>query len=157
MDWKSSIIFLYFFFGSWCEVYAFRIRTLRSSPTTLHSKFAMSLTHDIISSLQPQLSNIQHSVEPVASWIQHTASGIADAATTSSPPPTCPGFGQPGWAPFCFLNGNPVFKAFDVFQAFVQNSVISLHDLLAVSYFIKIFDFALIYFYAGGRHRVLRS
>ena len=46
---------------------------------------------------------------------------------------SCPAFGQPGWAPFCFLNGNPVFATFDRFQAFVQNSVVSLHDLLAVS------------------------
>jgi len=42
----------------------------------------------------------------------------------------CPDFGQPGWAPFCFLNGNPVFKAFDGFQAFIQSAVVSLHDFL---------------------------
>jgi YidC/Oxa1 family membrane protein insertase len=42
----------------------------------------------------------------------------------------CPNFGEPGWAPFCFLNGNPVFNAFDQFQAFIQNSVVSLHDTL---------------------------
>jgi hypothetical protein len=42
----------------------------------------------------------------------------------------CPGFGEPGWAPFCFLNGNPVFKAFDGFQLFIQNSVVGLHDFL---------------------------
>jgi membrane protein insertase Oxa1/YidC/SpoIIIJ len=42
----------------------------------------------------------------------------------------CPGWGQEGWAPFCFLNGNPVFNAFDVFQLFIQNSVVSLHDVL---------------------------
>ena len=42
----------------------------------------------------------------------------------------CPNFGEPGWAPFCFLNGNPVFNAFDQFQAFIQNSVVLLHDTL---------------------------
>lgn len=42
----------------------------------------------------------------------------------------CPDFGQPGWAPFCFLNGNPVFQAFDGFQAFIQSAVVSLHDFL---------------------------
>ena len=44
----------------------------------------------------------------------------------------CAGFGQPGWAPFCFLNGNPVFNAFDVFQAFIQSSIVSLHNVLQV-------------------------
>jgi len=43
----------------------------------------------------------------------------------------CPGFGESGWAPFCWLNGNPVFKAFDSFQGLVQSSVVSLHDQLA--------------------------
>ena len=38
----------------------------------------------------------------------------------------CPPFGEKGWAPFCFLNGNPVFNAFDKFQAFIQGSVTSL-------------------------------
>lgn len=42
----------------------------------------------------------------------------------------CPDFGQPGWAPFCFLNGNPVFKAFDFFQAFIQSDIVALHDFL---------------------------
>ena len=42
----------------------------------------------------------------------------------------CPNFGEPGWAPFCFLNGNPVFNAFDQFQEFIQSSVVSLHDKL---------------------------
>ena len=46
----------------------------------------------------------------------------------------CPGFGEPGWGPFCFLNGNPVFQAFDVFQAFIQGSVVSLHDVLQASF-----------------------
>ena len=45
----------------------------------------------------------------------------------------CAGFGEPGWAPFCFLNGNPVFNAFDVFQAFIQSSIVSLHNVLQVS------------------------
>lgn len=60
-------------------------------------------------------------------WVQFAQQGIADAAASSGSP-VCPGFGEPGWAPFCFLNGNPVFKAFDVFQEYVQNSVVSLHD-----------------------------
>ena len=55
--------------------------------------------------------------------------------STSSVPKAaavCAGFGQPGWAPFCFLNGNPVFNAFDVFQAFIQSSIVSLHNVLQV-------------------------
>ena len=38
--------------------------------------------------------------------------------------PVCPAWGEPGWAPFCFLNGNPVFNAFDSFQAFIQNDIV---------------------------------
>ena len=47
--------------------------------------------------------------------------------------PVCANFGEQGWAPFCFLNGNPVFQAFDVFQAFIQSSVVSLHNTLEVN------------------------
>ncbi len=53
---------------------------------------------------------------------------LANADTTSTP--VCAAFGQPGWAPFCFLNGNPVFGLFDKFQGFIQSSVVSLHDIL---------------------------
>eukprot|EP01036_Dinobryon_divergens_P025148 gene25148-33668_t len=56
--------------------------------------------------------------------------GIADSSIAEKPPIICPDFGQPGWGPFCFLNGNPIFNAFDTFQAFVQSSVVQLHDLL---------------------------
>jgi hypothetical protein len=44
----------------------------------------------------------------------------------------CPPFGQPGWGPLCFLNGNPLFQGFDLFQAFVQHSIVLLHDQLQV-------------------------
>ena len=66
-------------------------------------------------------------------WIHMVEHGIADSSIVENPPIICPDFGQPGWAPFCFLNGNPVFNAFDSFQAFVQGSVVQLHDLLQVS------------------------
>jgi YidC/Oxa1 family membrane protein insertase len=64
-----------------------------------------------------------------------TSSGftIADAAAVAvegQQKIICPGFGEPGWAPFCFLNGNPVFNAFDSFQALIQGGVVTLHDLL---------------------------
>lgn len=64
--------------------------------------------------------------------MQYAAQGLADAIaiTTDVPSKACADFGQPGWAPFCFLNGNPVFTAFDEFQAFIQNSVVVLHDFL---------------------------
>lgn len=43
--------------------------------------------------------------------ITHFSQLLAD-----SPKPICPAFGEPGWAPFCFLQGNPLFNAFDSFQ-----------------------------------------
>lgn len=55
----------------------------------------------------------------------------AAAAVVEGQQKVCPGFGEPGWAPFCFLNGNPVFNAFDAFQALIQGGVVTLHDLLA--------------------------
>ena len=72
------------------------------------------------------------------SWVQFVQQGIADSSVTSSESSQviCPAFGEPGWGPFCFLNGNPVFKAFDGFQLFVQNSVVSLHDGLKVHKYI---------------------
>lgn len=47
--------------------------------------------------------------------------------------PVCPAWGEPGWAPFCFLNGNPVFNAFDSFQAFIQNDIVVRATLLRPS------------------------
>ena len=64
-------------------------------------------------------------------WLQFAAQGIADTSSSVKLPIICPGFGEPGWAPLCFLNGNPVFNAFDGFQAFIQSSIIQLHDLLS--------------------------
>lgn len=63
-------------------------------------------------------------------WPQLTDSAISIDTTGSSSSLTavCPAFGQAGWGPFCFLNGNPVFKAFDSFQEFIQHSVVLLHD-----------------------------
>jgi hypothetical protein len=65
-------------------------------------------------------------------WIQLALQGLADSAIAEKPPVVCPDFGQPGWAPFCFLNGNPVFNTFDQFQTFIQSSVVELHDFLQV-------------------------
>lgn len=62
-------------------------------------------------------------IDPFSTWLAYTQQGIA--AT-----PVCPAWGEPGWAPFCFLNGNPVFNAFDVFQAFVQGNIVNFHDIL---------------------------
>ena len=62
-------------------------------------------------------------------WKEFVAQGLADAAVTTK---ACADFGQPGWAPLCFLNGNPVFNAFDSFQASIQSLVILLHDFLTV-------------------------
>lgn len=79
--------------------------------------------------LPTDLSDLHH----MSHSMQYALQGFADAlAVTADPPPAvCPAFGEPGWGPLCFLNGNPVFKAFDQFQLFVQNSVVSLHDALA--------------------------
>lgn len=74
------------------------------------------------------------SMDMMPQWAQYAAQGIADAAPAATAAPVCPAFGQPGWAPFCFLNGNPVFNAFDAFQMSIQNSIVALHDFLAVSF-----------------------
>ena len=63
-------------------------------------------------------------------WVDFASQGISEA--TDAVVKVCPGFGQPGWAPFCFLNGNPLFNAFDLYQDFIQSSVVSLHDLIKV-------------------------
>jgi len=73
------------------------------------------------------MSNMVSSFQSLSS-IHSSAFSLADAA---SQPLVCPGFGEPGWGPFCFLNGNPVFNAFDGFQATVQGGVVTLHDILA--------------------------
>ncbi len=44
--------------------------------------------------------------------------------------PVCPKWGEKGWAPLCFLNGNPVFNTFDKFQAFVQSTISGLADFM---------------------------
>ena len=76
-------------------------------------------------------------------WINTVVQGIADAAViTEKAKVTCPDFGQPGWGPFCFLNGNPLFNAFDTFQAFIQSSVVQLHDIIQAQ---EIFHFHLHY------------
>ena len=84
------------------------------------------------------INMIHHTLNELPHWAQYAYQGIADssiaaAAPDVAPEVVCPGFGEPGWAPFCFLNGNPVFKMFDVFQAFIQSSVVSTHDIIAVS------------------------
>lgn len=71
------------------------------------------------------LTQLEHS-----HWAEFAAQGIADVSSTTTADTQfiCPGFGEPGWGPFCFLNGNPVFKAFDAYQAFIQNAIVTLHD-----------------------------
>ena len=44
--------------------------------------------------------------------------------------PVCPAWGEKGWAPLCFLNGNPVFNTFDKFQAFIQSTISGLAGYL---------------------------
>jgi YidC/Oxa1 family membrane protein insertase len=61
-------------------------------------------------------------------WVDYAVQGLADAAIAAEK--VCPAFGEKGWAPFCFLQGNPVFNTFDQFQLFIQQSIVSLHDVL---------------------------
>jgi hypothetical protein len=81
------------------------------------------------------IDQITQHVHDTHNWIASVYQGIAESNIVASPPAptTCAGFGDPGWAPFCFLNGNPLFNAFDSFQFFIQSCVVSLHDFLVVS------------------------
>eukprot|EP01039_Chlorochromonas_danica_P004013 gene4011-4388_t len=83
---------------------------------------------------------IHHHVHDLQQWMTTVYQGIAAEGETATATATaaveatqtiCPDFGQPGWNPFCFSNGNPIFNAFDSFQFFIQNSVVSLHDILS--------------------------
>lgn len=99
----------------------------RRNPTDTGRR--LSMVGDIdIATMHQVFSDVPH-------WAQLAYQGLADSAIAAAPEAgkqaVCPGFGEPGWAPFCFLNGNPVFQAFDVFQAFIQSSVVSTHDLIA--------------------------
>eukprot|EP00596_Hydrurales_sp_CCMP1899_P009004 CAMPEP_0119041616 /NCGR_PEP_ID=MMETSP1177-20130426/12673_1 /TAXON_ID=2985 /ORGANISM="Ochromonas sp, Strain CCMP1899" /LENGTH=364 /DNA_ID=CAMNT_0007007807 /DNA_START=163 /DNA_END=1257 /DNA_ORIENTATION=- len=85
------------------------------------------------------IDSIQHLIHDIPTWAQFAAQGLAAETATVVPAAAdtvvkagfvCPDFGQPGWGPFCFLNGNPVFNAFDGFQAFIQGSVVATHDAL---------------------------
>eukprot|EP01038_Epipyxis_sp_PR26KG_P010547 gene10547-14169_t len=95
----------------------------------IHSKFintrVATMLYDSI-----DFDTIHSTVLHIPHWIELAAQGIADSDIVSAPKPVCADFGQPGWAPFCFLNGNPVFNAFDQFQLFIQNSVLSLRSFL---------------------------
>lgn len=73
------------------------------------------------------LSMLPHWVEMASQGMADATAAVADAAKEVK---VCPGFGEPGWAPFCFLNGNPLFAAFDSYQMFIQNSIVALHDFL---------------------------
>ena len=89
------------------------------------------------SGFQPlRLLSIDHfqdsSINMFPKWAEFAVQGIAEDASEIY----CPGFGEPGWAPFCFLRGNPVFNAFDSYQAFIQSTVVGLHDYLHVSIFL---------------------
>ena len=91
-----------------------------SSVPIIHDMLHTTINSNTLPTILP---SIQENTNNVNSWIDLTAQGIA--AT-----PICPAFGEPGWAPFCFLNGNPVFNAFDTFQLSIQNSIVTLHDTL---------------------------
>lgn len=72
-----------------------------------------------------QLSQLHHH------WAEFAAQGIADAAVAVDTKTVCPAFGEEGWYIFCGLGDVtyvPVFKAFDAFQAFIQNSIVTLRD-----------------------------
>lgn len=76
------------------------------------------------------IDHLSTNIDQIPTWVQLAQQGIADAAVAEKPQIICPDFGQPGWGPLCFLNGNPLFNAFDVFQAFIQNAVVSFHDII---------------------------
>lgn len=100
-----------------------RIISLEKAAKTSSHTIRMNLIHH--DTLTTDLQSILH-------YTSTLLTSGNDATLTSSTTIMCPDFGQPGWGPFCFLNGNPVFNAFDQFQAFVQNSIISLHDTLKI-------------------------
>lgn len=68
------------------------------------------------------LSGVQAGMSGGAGLDQHF--GHVDWTTLDlAASPICPKFGEPGWGPLCFLNGNPVFNTFDKFQAFMQDTL----------------------------------
>lgn len=84
------------------------------------------------------LLSVQHHVPH---WAELAAQGIAaaqDAAASSSGAGgvdgtvlVCPQFGEPGWGPLCGLQNplRPLFQGFDAYQSFIQNTIVSLHDV----------------------------
>ena len=68
--------------------------------------------------------------------VSHFSQLLAD-----SPKPICPAFGEPGWAPFCFLQGNPLFNAFDAFQGKYKYVIESIHNYSFISLFLSIHRF----------------
>lgn len=68
--------------------------------------------------------------------VTHFSQLLAD-----SPKPICPAFGEPGWAPFCFLQGNPLFNTFDAFQGKYKYIIKSIHNYSFVSLFLSIHRF----------------
>jgi hypothetical protein len=88
-----------------------------------------------------------HMVAQASQWVDLAYRGLADAAAvTPEVAQKCANFGEPGWAPFCFLNGNPVFAAFDSFQLFIQNSIVNLHASLENAGFEKSYGLSIILF-----------
>jgi YidC/Oxa1 family membrane protein insertase len=76
----------------------------------------------------PMLHDTFHQLQHIS--VPHWAELAVQGVSTESGSPICPAFGEPGWGPLCFLNGNPVFNAFDAFQLNIQNSIVFLHDFL---------------------------
>ena len=65
------------------------------------------------------VNEIVNQLPHVQNWVELVYQGIADNSVADAvvkPAVICPQFGEPGWGPLCFLNGNPVFNAFDKFQ-----------------------------------------
>jgi YidC/Oxa1 family membrane protein insertase len=86
--------------------------------------FAPSLGHSLSSSLKMSF-NVD-----VVNQISSSSPTIMDMNLFLAANPVCPKFGEPGWGPLCFLNGNPVFNTFDKFQEFIQQSIVNLSDVV---------------------------
>lgn len=132
----SSILIAYIAISYITESLGFNKMKAFKTKTNYHIKTTYKMTPNDI-----DINLFHNSLNDITNWIQLTYHNIADTSNNNIPvevlPPKfiCPGFGQPGWIPFCFPYGNPIFNTFDVFQEFIQNSVVSLHDFLQVVYY----------------------
>lgn len=93
-----------------------------------------------IDTLHTLLSPFVHSWDSYSLTLAADASSTAASASPAAASPevwtdgvlVCPAFGQPGWGPLCGLQLQnpltPLFKGFDAYQSFIQNTIVSLHD-----------------------------